>query len=295
MNIIINLFFFSQIVLVPKDSDLQHQYKKKRDGLQASQIRSSTINSDESQFLYQTPPVPIAPTIYKNVAKHPNAESFSLSRICELVKLFKKDLPVFDPIRFNIVIWLNALERLIVTNDVQNLALMIIPSFLEKVGKSYFSYLKQTDDELDYQTFKKQFIIKFSSFKCLKIQEAFDYKHESGANLIGYVNKKWALIEYVLPDLKEIEMVQIVISGLDSRVLTDIFTKDMAANKESLLAQVSLHQALFDDDVSGLNFDISNIIPEDNQAHGDADGVNPSRQGNQAGRNLGSLFTFWRT
>lgn len=126
---------------------------------------------------------------YVNIPVQSNNNQFNLSKINELVSKIKGDgLTIFDPIRHTVIIWVDTCENLLNKYNSIQLFHLIIPNFLEKVSLYYFNYLKASNDEFEFSNFKKLFVLKFTSFKQIKIEEAFDYKYQR-SDLEEYVKK----------------------------------------------------------------------------------------------------------
>lgn len=199
--------------------------------------------------------------VFRNISPHINTEEFNLPGINNLVELFKSEgLLTFDPIRMLVTLWISKLEILILKHNVLNYSLLIIPSFLEKVSRSYFNYLKSTERNFDFNKFKERFICKFRSFRILKINEAMDYKLKDQMGLVDYVKKKKDLIKYVFPEMCTIDVLNLVIAGMEDKRLIDIFSAEIYHDYESFIDQVKVFDAFNtvpeesdDDEVSSIN------------------------------------------
>lgn len=76
-----------------------------------------------------------SPNEYVNIPVQMNNDMYNLNKIDDIVTKLKKDgLSVFDPIRFNVYIWIDSLEFLLQQNNCLNLFNFILPNFLEKVS-----------------------------------------------------------------------------------------------------------------------------------------------------------------
>ena len=128
------------------------------------------------------------------------------------------------------MIWMNRFGNLLDEFRVSSLVLKILPCFLEPVGKAYFSYLRERheDEELVFDFLRSRFVKKFESFRCLKIQEAFDFKYSNDGRLSEYVDKKIGLLCYVFPEMNEVDLISSTIAGMDNRQLINDFSQSIS-------------------------------------------------------------------
>ena len=156
------------------------------------------------------------------------------------VNLFKcKNLEVFDLIRLSIGVWMNWFGNLLAEFRVKNLVLKVLSCFSETVGKSYFCYLRECheDGELTFSFLRARFIKKFESFRCIKIQQAFDFKYSNDGQLADFVDRKLALLRYAFPDMAEIDLISSTIAGTNDRQLISDFSQpisDLSAFKSKV-------------------------------------------------------------
>lgn len=151
-----------------------------------------------------------------------NINEFTVRKVCDTVKQIKKDgLAIFDPIRMDVRIWFGHLEKLIDKYECSFLIDSIIISFLEGYCKEFFLYIKSTYGSLSLETIKALFFKEFTSYKIMKIQELNSLIFDNESDLLVYVERKKALVDYVYPDSDDQFKIEQILSGLYNKNLID--------------------------------------------------------------------------
>lgn len=255
----------------------------RRENLTESAVRHSTIHIPPNQFEYQSnlldqseqvrssspkrSKIPYVPT--HRVPTSLFLKEYDLNAIFYLVEQLKSmNLECFDPIKMEVSIWFNNLEDKLIKLESMNMALSIAPHFLDKVSRNYFLILETNERYFNYELFKDRFVYKFSSFKSLKMREAFTYEYRGGS-IFEYAKKKLELLEYVLPNLEEGDLIKACIAGFSTRHYINLFSKNINCNKSTFLKKIELHDARY---VPSANLSAIDPILEDNIPHSNGNG-----------------------
>lgn len=204
------------------------------------------------------------PKVINNIALSPYAHRFGVKEVTELVGLFRaRELDVFDPIRFDISIWMNHFCNLMSEFKCEELFFKILPCFLERVGKAYLAYLKESSPSIKLADVRDRFIEKFKGFKCLKLQEAFEYRYANDGHLLDYYEKKLGLLRYAFPEMVETQLIACIVAGMNNRSLINEFSDFLTSDLATLKAQLTVHKQF--NEFESSSFILSDSLLSDDQ------------------------------